>query len=445
MVDPGETKFVKSGDAWIAYRVTGDGPVDLVYIPGVVNTIDAMWNEPEIAAHVSRLASFSRLILLDKRGSGLSDGLGPGEVPTVEQRMDDVRAVMDAAGSDQAALFATADGGPLGMVMAASHPDRVRGLALYATSACLLEAPDHPIGLAPSMKEAYLQGFRHTWGDPEDEWLPGAPSLQDDPHWRAVIARMARRSCRVDEVVRYWEMNLDLDVRHVLPTIQVPVVVLHVADDAIYPIEHGRWVAEHIDGARFIELEGTDHLYFAQNGRRLADELERFLGTLGRAVTTDRVLATVLFTDIVDSTARSAELGDRRWRRLLDEHDSLVAREVERRPGRRVKSTGDGALATFDGPGRGLDCALALRDAVRALGLEIRAGLHTGEVERRGDDIGGLAVHVASRVESAAGPGEVVASRTVKDLVVGSDHRFESRGARELKGVPGEWELYAVS
>jgi pimeloyl-ACP methyl ester carboxylesterase len=442
----GPIRYVESDGLQIAYQVVGSGPVDVVYVPGSANHIESMWDIPEIAGFTQRLASYSRLILIDKRGTGLSDRLPNDNRSTVEERMRDVTAVLDATDSSSAILFGTADGTPVALLAGATYPDRIRGLALWASSARLLWDEDYPIGIPDDAVEPVLEAFRASWGNDDDPGLDVvAPSVAADPRWRAGMARIERRSCTPAEAVRYWAVNLHVDVRSALPAITVPTLVMHCTGDQLYPVTHGRFVADHVQGAEFLEVPGTDHFFFAENGERVADELEEFVTGSRSGATPHRRLATVLFTDIVGSTQRSAELGDRRWHALLEAHDAVLAVQVERHRGRVVKTTGDGCLAVFDGPRQAILAAEAIRDAIDAIGLELRAGVHTGEVEFRDADLAGLAVHIGARVAAIAASGEVLVSSTVKDLVVGSGMRFVARGSHTLKGVPGEWHLYAAS
>ena len=436
---------MESDGLQIAYQVVGSGPVDVVYVPGLANHIESMWDIPEIARFTERLASYSRLILIDKRGTGLSDRLPMDKRSTVEERMHDVQAVLDATGSSSAFLFATADGVPVALMAGATYPHRFRGLALWASSARLLDDVDYAIGFDHEDTEALLAAFAAMWGNDENPGLAViAPSVARDPRWLAGMARIERRSGTPAEAVRYWAVNLRVDVRAALPTISIPTLVMHCTGDQLYPLTHGRYVADHIEGARFLEVEGTDHFMFAENGERVADEIEEFVTGSRSGPLPHRRLGTVLFTDIVGSTQRSAELGDHRWRSLLEAHDAVLGVQVERHRGRVVKMTGDGCLAVFDGPRHAILAAEEIRHATLAIGLEVRAGIHTGEIEFRGDDLAGLAVHIGARVAALAGPHEVLVSSTVKDLVVGSGMEFANRGSHALKGVPGEWQLYAV-
>jgi len=432
-----ETRYARSGEVHIAYQVIGDGPADLVLVPGFISHLDTWWDEPLCARFLERLAGFSRLILFDKRGTGLSDR--EFGVPTLEQRMDDVRAVMTAAGSEQAAVLGISEGGPMSALFAATYPERTTALVLYGTFAefrSWVPSEEHLARILRAMDEEW--GTGHS--------LPHfAPSLAGDPRVRRWWARVERSGASPGAAMALMRMNSEIDVRHVLPAIRVPTLVLHRTDDVTVDVEAGRYQATHIPGARYVELPGVDHLAFAGDVEPVLAEIEEFLTGVRPVAEPDRLLATVLFTDIVDSTTRAAALGDRRWRELLEAHHAATRRELGRHRGREVKTLGDGFLAAFDGPARAVRCAEAIVAAVRSLGLEVRAGLHTGECEVMGDDLGGLAVHLAARVAAQAGPGEVLVSSTVKDLVAGSGLRFEDHGTRRLKGIPDEWRLFAVA
>jgi pimeloyl-ACP methyl ester carboxylesterase len=435
--------YVRSGDGHVAYQVTGEGP-PLVFVPGWFSHVELAWEIPRLAHFLDRLSSFCRLITIDKRGTGLSDPLPAGAPPTLEQRMDDVRAVMDAVGAERAALLGVSEGGPMATLFAATYPERTAGLVLLGTFARVFRAPDYPIGREESEFRAFL-------ADLEEQWGTGvglralAPTLGDDPEMRASWGRYQRMSVSPRAATELLRLNALLDVRHVLGAIRVPTLVLHRAADRFVAPELGRYLAEHIPGARYVELPGEDHLYFVGDTDRMLDEIEVFVTGERGEIGADRVLATVLFTDIVDSTRRAAAAGDRAWLALLDRHDAMVRRQVERFRGRAVQSTGDGFLATFDGPARGVRCAVAVTQGARQLGLEVRAGVHTGECEIRGDDVAGIAVHIGARVAALAGAGEVLVSSTVKDLVAGSGLTFTARGRHTLKGVPGDWALYAAA
>jgi class 3 adenylate cyclase len=432
-----ETHYAKSGDLRIAYQVVGNGPLDLVLVPGFISNLDLYWEEPTVARFLTRLSSFSRLILFDKRGTGLSDRLGA--LPTLEERMDDVRAVMDAVGSERAALFGMSEGGAMSMLFAATYPERTQALILYGTYAHF-----HTWVLPPDRFEPFLEKIEQSWGKGAS-LSAFAPSKATDERFKQWWARFERLSASPSAAIMLMRMNSQIDVRHVLPAIRVPTLILHRSGDTRVNVEAGRFLAASIPGASYVEFPGPDHLTWAGNVDRLADEIEEFLtGTHGE-VEPDRVLATVLFTDLVDSTRRAEEMGDRRWHVLLDEHNQIVRREIARFRGREVKTLGDGFLATFDGPARAVRCASAIIAALRALELEVRCGVHTGEIEMKGDDIGGIAVHIAARVAAVAEGGQVLVSRTVRDLVAGSNLRLEERGAYVLKGLSENMPLFAVA
>jgi class 3 adenylate cyclase len=435
-----ETRYARSGDVNIAYQVVGDGPFDLVYVPGWISNVELMWEEPNHARLLRRLASFSRLILFDKRGTGMSDPVAVDRLPTLEERMDDVRAVMDAAGSEESALFGSSEGGLMSTLFAATHPERTRALVTHAIYAKRLWSPDYPWAPTPEARAAEIEETERTWGGEMDISVL-APSADEGFKRRAVA--YLRRSASPGAAVALLRMNSQIDVRGVLPTIAVPTLVLHRLGDLDVKVEEARWIASQISGAKLVELPGDDHLIWAGDVDGLVDEVEHFLTGVRPVREPDRVLATVMFTDIVGSTERAAALGDRRWRAVLEQHHSVVRRELERFRGREVDTAGDGFLATFDGPARGIRCACAARDAVRSLDLEIRAGLHTGECELMADKVGGIAVHTGARVAALAAPGEVLVSSTVKDLVAGSGIEFGDHGEHELKGV-GAWRLYSV-
>jgi class 3 adenylate cyclase len=440
-VDPPTTRYAKSGDLSIAYQVVdGDGP-DLVLSSGFVSHVEELWKLPPFADLLGRLAEFSRLIIYDKREQGLSDRVG--RPPTIEEMMDDLTAVLDAAGSDRAALFGISEGGPASILFAATHPQRCTHLALWGTYARVAEAEDYPEGLDLRFLRTWEDVVDAEWGGPVAIGL-FAPSWSGDPEAEAAWARLLRVGTSPKGARGLIGLYVELDVRDALPLVSVPTLVMSTADDRLVPPALGRYVAERIEGARFVEFPGADHLLPATDYAPVVAEIEELV-TGGRAAhPPERILATVLFTDIVGSTERAAELGDRRWRELLDRHDLLVREEIESHRGRAVKSTGDGVLATFDGPGRAIDCARRISRSVTPLGIQVRAGLHTGECELRNGDVGGLAVHIGARVADRAAAGEVLVSRTVKDLVVGSGIEFDDRGEVELKGVPGSWRLYAA-
>ena len=434
------TRYAKSGDVHIAYQVTGAGPLDLVFVPGFVSHLEADWDSPARARFIERLGSFSRLIRFDKRGTGLSDRV---PIPTLEQRMDDVRAVMDAVGSERAALFGISEGGPMSLLFAATYPTRTTALAIYGSYARRLWAPDHPFGRTQAEWDEIVQRLEREWGGPVavDVW---APSRIHDERFQESWAAYLRLAASPGAAAAVMRMNGEIDVRHVLPVVRVPTLILHRIEDRLTSIDQARVMARGIPGAKLVELPGVDHHPIAGDTDAILDEVEEFLTGVRHGPEPDRVLATVLFTDIVAATETAARVGDRPWRDLLARHHVLVRRELDRFRGREIDTAGDGFLATFDGPARGVRCARAVSDGVRAFGLEVRAGLHTGEVELLDDKVSGLAVHIGARVAATAGPGEVLVSSTVKDLVAGSGLRFQDRGLQPLKGVPGEWHLFAL-
>jgi pimeloyl-ACP methyl ester carboxylesterase len=437
------TRYARSGDVHIAYQVVGEGPQDLVLVPGWVSHIEYAWEDPSFSHFLSRLASFSRLILLDRRGTGLSDRVP--DLPTLEQRMDDVRAVMDAAGSERAAVFGISEGGPMCLMFAATYPARTSALMLYGTFARLLRAPDYPIGLPGETFARFLELAEETWGTGSLSADLFAPSLAHDESFRRSWARFERFAVSPAGIKALLRMLYETDARHVLSVIRVPTLIVHREGDRVALVEGARYMADRIRDAKYVELAGTDHFAWVGDTDVVLGEVEEFLTGVRRGPEPDRVLATVMFTDIVGATERAVELGDRRWRELLDSHHAAIRKQLPRFRGREIDTAGDGFLAAFDGPARAVRCAQAIGAGVAELGLEIRAGAHTGEVEVRGDDIGGLAVHIAARVAALASAGEVLTSRTVKDLVAGSGIAFAGRGVHELKGVPGRWELYAAS
>jgi pimeloyl-ACP methyl ester carboxylesterase len=435
-----ETRYAKSGDLNIAYQVVGAGPLDLIYVPGWISNVELNWEEPAHAHVLERLASFSRLILFDKRGTGLSDPVGLDAMPTLEERMDDVRAVLDAVECRQAALFGFSEGGLMSVLFAATYPERITVLVLYGVFAKRVWSPDYPWAPKPDDRERELTELERNWSERMDlDQL--APS--EDDAFKDRLATYFRRSASPGAAVALMRMNTQLDVREVLPSIQAPTLVIHRTDDRDVKVEEGRWIAGRIPGAKFVELPGDTHTLWAGDTDEVVDEIEEFLTGTRRGPEPDRVLATVLFTDIVRSSEHATKLGDRRWRELLDRHHAFVREQLARYHGRELDTAGDGFLATFDGPARAIRCASAIEGGVRGLGLEVRAGVHTGECEVFGDKVAGLAVHTGARVAGKAGPGEVLVSQTVKDLVAGSGIRFEGRGTHELRGV-GAWRLYAV-
>ena len=441
---PPETKFAQMGDINVAYQSFGGGPVDIVYVSNWVWAVDLIWDFPSVT-FLEALGQTGRTIQFDMPGTGSSDPLPSSRLGTLEEWMDTVGVVLDAEGVEQATLIGQDFGGPMAMLFAAAHPERVSSLILIGTTARLYAAPDYPTGYPLEMRDSGIEWWERIWGTGQQLRLT-APTLAKDEEYIRLMSRYERLAIPRGAVRRVFSLIADLDVRHVLSSIHVPTLVLHREEDRWLSNAHGRYIAENIPGARYVGLPGNDHMPWSGDFDPIIDEIRDFLGVAAqdRPEQHDRILATVLFTDIVSSTEKAADLGDRRWSELLDRHDSMVRSELDRWKGREVKTTGDGFLATFDGPGKAISAATAIRLGARRLGIDIRAGLHAGEVELRGEDIGGLAVHAAARIMSNADPGEILASSTVKDLVIGSDTRFDDRGAHELKGVPGEWRLYAV-
>jgi pimeloyl-ACP methyl ester carboxylesterase len=442
---PPETHYAKSGDVNIAYQVVGDGPLDLVLVHGWVQSFDAGWEIEPIDRFYRRLASFSRLILFDKRGIGLSDRVALDDLPTLETRMDDMRAVMDAVGVERAAVLGHSEGGSMCALFAATYPERTQALVMVGSAARTRWAQDYPLGATDDAIDELVRSILDDWGlDVVRSLLQQlAPSIVSDEELVQAHTRAALRAASPAAAAALTRMSAMIDIRHVLPVIRVPTLVLHRADEVL--AEPSRYLGERIPGARIVELPGSDHMPWLGDQDAALDEIEEFLTGVRPHPALDRVLATVLFTDIVGSTELAADLGDRRWRDLLEQHNTLVRRELGRFRGRELSTAGDRFLAMFDGPARAVVCAASIRDRARALGLRIRFGLHTGELELVGPEIRGIAVHTGARVAAKAGPGEILASSTVKDLVAGSGVEFEDRGSHELKGVPGEWRLYAVS
>ena len=439
-----EIRYAKSGGVNVAYQVSGAGPVDLVHVGGWITHLETAREDPGIARFQDSLRRFSRVVDFDKRGTGLSDRVPESQMPTMEERMDDIRAVMDAVGLERASLFGFSEGGSLAMLFAATYPHRTASLVLWGSYASMVRRPDYPWGLTPDEVERAARGYAERWGT-------GAglsaflPSRGGDAAVRRWWARFQRLAASPAAAVALLRMNAEIDVRGALSAISAPTLVLHRREDVISALEHGRYLAHHISGARLVEFEGADHWPWVGEMGPIVEEIEEFLTGARHEPEPERALATVLFTDIVGSTERAAQLGDRAWRDLLQRHDAMVRDALARHRGREVKTVGDGFLATFDGPARAIRCAFAVRDNARHLGLDVRAGVHTGECELIGDDIGGLGVHIGARVAALARPSEVLVSRTVTDLVAGAGIAFESRGMHKLKGVPGDWELFAVA
>jgi class 3 adenylate cyclase/pimeloyl-ACP methyl ester carboxylesterase len=438
-----ETRYASVGHTRVAYQVLGEGPLDLVVTAGTFGSVDVGWEDPMVAAWNRRLASFSRLILFDRRGSGASDPLPIDDLPSWESYVDDLMAVMEAAGSETAAVMGVFDAGPAAMLFAASHPERTTALVLANTAARVLRSDDYRIGAAPERVEEVRDRIERTWGTHEQVDMQ-VPSRASDPHFRRWFARYTRSIAGPTAVSAYVQAMIRIDARPVLPSIRVPTLILHRVDYPWFRIEHGRYLADHIAGARLVELPGADGPLPWEHPELALDAIEEFLtGKLGRADAT-RAVTTLLFTDIVRSTEWAGAVGDERWREFLTLHDDAARRTTAAFGGRVVKTTGDGILATFDGPRRAIRACAALRRELRRLGLEIRSGIHTGEVEKRDDDVSGIAVHIAARVMAAAGDGEILVSRTVRDLIAGSEVELEDRGVRQLKGIGGDWLLYAV-
>jgi len=439
-----ETNYVAVGDADVAYQVLGEGPCDLLFFNGLGSHVEMAWENPEIADFLRRLASLRRLILLDRRGTGASDGVPRSAIPTWEEWTEDIESVLNAVGSERTSILATVDAGPIAILYVAAHPERVDSLVLCNTTARYLIADDYPIGVTPEALAFVIEFLRTRWGTLDFLSLAGAAG-PEDPVRRDALARLFRSSVTPRTAAAQYDYLLrNLDVRAVLPLIRAPTLVLSADNPSFLPIAHGRYVAEHIEGSKFVALPGHDMLIFSQRDV-IFDEVAEFLTGTRPTTDIDRVLVSVLFTDIVGSTERAASMGDQRWRSLLDRHDQIVREQLRIFRGREVNTTGDGFVASFDGPARAIRCGQAIIDATRALGVELRVGLHTGECELRGKDLSGLAVHIAARVGSLASPGEVLVSGTVKDLVVGSGIEFQDRGEHELKGVPGTWNLFALA
>jgi class 3 adenylate cyclase len=438
-MDMPEIRYAKSSSVRIAYQVTGSGALDLVFVPGFISNLEAWWDEPEWAHLRSRLAGFSRLILFDKRGTGLSDAIAG--IASLEDRIDDVRAVMDAVGSARAALFGFSEGAAMSMLFAATYPERTAALALYGAFAKNPRATT----ISDDEFEARMQEIDNNWGTGTRCLRNFAPSQIGEKDALRAWARWERRGASPSAAIALARMNREIDIRHVLPAIRVPTLILHRTRDTSVPVHAARYLAENIPSAKLVELSGIDH--WAPNIGdidELVDEIEQFLTGSRAKQEFDRVLATVMFTDIVESTKRAASLGDRDWRRLLDRHNDVVRQEIERFRGRTVKNLGDGFLATFDGPARAVRCAAALAERLRPLGLQVRSGLHTGEIELTVDDVAGIAVHLAARVAEKADAGEVLVSNTVRDLVAGSGLRFGDRGSHVLRGFPEPLRLFVA-
>jgi pimeloyl-ACP methyl ester carboxylesterase len=438
-----ETTWARSGDLWIAYQIIGDGPVDLVLAPGYLTHLEQNQWWPAYAHFLERLSSFSRVILFDRRGSGQSDRIL--SLGSFEELMDDIAAVLDAAESERAVLLGHAEGGPMCALFAATYPERTAALVMKCSYARRMWAPDYPWGLDDESRDRILDGYATRWGTERFGLRAIAPRMEHDEHFKRWYTQACRFAGTPGSARAWFEAQMQIDIRDVLPAIRVPTLIVHRVDDQVIPVEASRYLAAHIPGAKLVELPGADHFPFLGDSDGLLDEVEEFVTGARPLRERDRVLATVLFTDIVGSTRLAAELGDRRWTDLLSEHHRRVTAELERHRGQVARVEGDGTLSTFDGPARAVGCATAIRDAVSPLGLEIRAGVHTGEVELAETGPEGIAVHIGARIAALAGAGEVLVSSTVKDLVVGSGIEFADRGSHSLKGVPGEWHVHCVT
>lgn len=438
------TRYARSGEVNIAYQVTGEGPRDLVYVPGWVSNIEVMWDDPSLARFLRRLASFSRLITFDKRGTGLSDPVDLTHLPTLEDRMDDVRAVMDAVGSERATLFGHSEGGNMCLVFAATYPDRTEGLILTGSYTRRTRSKDYP--WAPTRDERVRQ-----IEEVERDWPAAlqtgdlAPSRAGDVAFTAWLERYSRLSASPRAAAALLRMNTEMDTTSILSAIRVPTLLLYREGDRDVHPDEGRYIADRVAGARFVLLPGADHFFWAGDSEQMLAEIEESVTGHRTSASPERVLATVLFTDIVSSTERASLMGDRTWSDLLERHNAAVRMELARWRGTEVNTMGDGFLATFDGPARAIRCAQAITEAVTPLGLQVRCGLHTGEVEQVDSDVAGVAVHIAARIAALAGPSQVMVSRTVKDLVAGSGFEFHARGEHTLKGIPETWQVFEVA
>ncbi len=440
---PGTTQYARSGDTHIAYQVIGDGPIDIVFVPGWVSHVELCWAEPSFARFLNQLASFARLILFDKRGTGLSDRVPNDKLPGLEERADDLLVVMDAVGSRKAVFAGYSEGGNLSAFFAATHPDRVQALIMFGTFAKRIYSPDYPWAPTIENRQQELEHIEREWGNRMD-LSHYVPSVAGDEAFVERLATYFRRSASPGAAVALLKMNTQVDIRNILPTIHIPTLIMHRTGDQDVNVEEGRWMANQIPNAKFIELPGDDHLPWVGDQDAIIENIREFLDARKSEPTALRALATILFTDIVGSTELARNMGDQAWRSLLDSHDNICAETVAEFEGRLVKTTGDGALATFSGPGRGIECSQKIIQQCGTLGLNIRAGLHTGECEIRNDEIAGVAVHLAARVSASASSGELLVSRTVRDLVAGSNNTFEFRGEYSFKGFDEKWSIYSV-
>jgi class 3 adenylate cyclase len=444
MVDAPETRYAVAPDGvHVAYQVVGDGPIDLVFLFEWMSNLDVQWQEPSVAGFLDRLSSFSRLIMLNPRGTGFSDPVGVGRVPTVEEWMEDIKVVMDTVGSERAGILATGGGGPMSLLFAASHPNRVSGLALINSYVRLSAAHDFPAGVPVATVEQYLAWVEPHWGTGEVLVLAG-PSRAKDTAFRRWHGQLERSAVAPSMYAAIIRALLGLDLRDVVSTISVPTLVVHRVGDLIVPVELGRDLASRISGATLVELAGEDHVVYAGDTDALIDEVEEFFTGVRSGPEANRVLATVLFTDMVGSTERAARVGDRAWRDIVETHHAAVRHELARFRGREIDTAGDGFFATFEGPARAIRAGRAIRGSLDTLGIDVRMGLHTGECEVVDGKLGGIAVNTGARIAALAGSREILVSRTVVDLVSGSGATFEDRGTHQLKGVPGTWQLFAV-
>jgi class 3 adenylate cyclase len=444
MAEMPSTHYVKSDDVYIAYQVLGEGSFDLMFVPGFVSNVEAIWQSPNRSAFFRRLASFCRVILFDKRGTGMSDR--GSQIFTLEQRMHDVQTILNEVGSERAALFGISEGGPMSLLYAATYPERTSALVLYGTYAKRSWSPDYPFGWTDEKWKDVLDNIEHHWGTPQGISVTmWAPSVASDPRAAEGLASYFRASASPGAAAAIMKMNREIDVRHILPATRVPTLILHRTGDRVIDVEHARYMAQNIPGAKLVELPGEDHMAWFGDQGLILDEVGQFLTGRRHAHEPERVLATVLFVDIAGSTARAATLGDNSWRELLETFYARVREVLHQYRGREINTSGDGFLVTFDGPARAVRCATAIRDTVRSLNLEVRCGVHTGECELVGSDIAGIAVHTGARVAALAAPGEVLVSQTVRDLVAGSGLVLEEYGTYTLKGVPNEWRLFRAA
>ncbi len=444
MAEMPSTHYVKSDDVYIAYQVLGEGSFDLMFVPGFVSNVEAIWQSPNRSAFFRRLASFCRVILFDKRGTGMSDR--GSQIFTLEQRMHDVQTILNEVGSERAALFGISEGGPMSLLYAATYPERTSALVLYGTYAKRSWSPDYPFGWTDEKWKDVLDNIEHHWGTPQGISVTmWAPSVASDPRAAEGLASYFRAAASPGAAAAIMKMNREIDVRHILPATRVPTLILHRTGDRVIDVEHARYIAQRIPGAKLVELPGEDHMAWFGDQGSILDEVGQFLTGRRHAHEPERVLATVLFVDIAGSTARAATLGDNSWRELLETFYARVREVLHQYRGREINTSGDGFLVTFDGPARAVRCATAIRDTVRSLNLEVRCGVHTGECELVGSDIAGIAVHTGARVAALAAPGEVLVSQTVRDLVAGSGLVLEEYGTYTLKGVPNEWRLFRAA